>query len=122
MDQSSLGRHVTDDPTDVGIFSAPHGPKTGDGKAHVQETAPDEEETEVLKRLIYPDDSYTSEGVYWADLPLGKQLAFNGNVDIAEARKELSTIWSMMKKNPLSPVAWYFKNAVLPGAGLGLEG
>jgi MFS family permease len=28
----------------------------------------------------------------------------------------------MMKADPLSPVSWYFRNAVLPGAGLGLEG
>jgi hypothetical protein len=28
----------------------------------------------------------------------------------------------MFKKDPLSPVSWYFKNAILPGAGLGLEG
>ncbi|KAI1780069.1 MFS general substrate transporter [Hypoxylon cercidicola] len=28
----------------------------------------------------------------------------------------------MFKNDPLSPVAWYFRNAILPGAGLGLEG
>lgn len=28
----------------------------------------------------------------------------------------------MFKKNPLSPLSYYFKNMVLPGAGLGLEG
>jgi hypothetical protein len=27
-----------------------------------------------------------------------------------------------MKKDPLSPVGWYFRNAIIPDAGLGLEG
>ena len=122
MDQSILGHHITHDPTNVGIISAPHGPETGDDRVCLQGRPPDEEDTEVLKQLIYPDDIYTLEGVYWADLPLGKQLAFNAKVDNAETRKELSSIWSMMKKDPLSPVGWYFRNAVLPGAGIGLEG
>jgi hypothetical protein len=72
--------------------------------------------------LIYPNDTYTPEGVYWADLPLGKQLAFNAAIDNAESKKDLSSIWQMMKKDPLSPVGWYFRHAILPGAGLGLEG
>jgi hypothetical protein len=49
-------------------------------------------------------------------------MQFNTAVDNAEAKKELGTIWSMIKEDPLSPISWYFKNAVLPGAGLGLEG
>ena len=122
MDQPNLGHHVTHDPTNVGILSAPHGPETGDDHVHLQGRAPDEEDTSVLKQLIYPNDTYTPEGVYWADLPLGKQLAFNAAIDNAEAKKELSSIWQMMKKDPLSPIGWYFRNAVLPGAGLGLEG
>jgi hypothetical protein len=84
--------------------------------------APGDDDTSVLKQLIYPDDSYTSEGVYWADLPLGKQIAFNAAVDHQEATKELGAIWNMMKVDPLSPVGWYFRHAILPGAGLGLEG
>jgi MFS family permease len=28
----------------------------------------------------------------------------------------------MIKRDPLSPVGWYFRNCVIPGAGLGLEG
>ncbi|PMD18559.1 putative inorganic phosphate transporter C8E4.01c [Hyaloscypha hepaticicola] len=122
MDQSNLGHHVTHDPTNVGVLSAPHGPETGDDHVHLEGRAPDEDDTSILKQLIYPNDTYTPEGVYWADLPLGKQLAFNAAIDNAEAKKELSSIWQMMKKDPLSPVGWYFRNAVLPGAGLGLEG
>lgn len=72
--------------------------------------------------MIYPDDSYTPEGVYWADLPLGKQISFNAAVDNQESKKELGNLWAMMKEDPLSPVGWYFHNSVVPGAGLGLEG
>jgi hypothetical protein len=122
MDQSNLGHHVTHDSTNVGIISAPHGPETSDNHVYLQGRAPGEEDTNVLKQLICPNDTYTPKGVYWADLPYRKQLAFNTNVDNAEIKKELSSIWLMMKKDPLSPVGWYFKNAVLPGAGLGLEG
>jgi hypothetical protein len=122
MDQPNLGHHPTHDPTNVGIVSSPHGPETGDDHVHLDGPAPGADETDVLKQLIYPDDTYTPEGVYWADLPLGKQLAFNAHIDNEESKKELASIWAMMKKDPLSPVGWYFRNAVLPGAGLGLEG
>jgi hypothetical protein len=122
MDQPNLGHHLTHDPTNVGIVSSPHGPETGDDHVHLDGPAPGADETDVLKQLIYPDDTYTPEGVYWADLPLGKQLAFNAHIDNEESKKELASIWAMMKKDPLSPVGWYFRNAVLPGAGLGLEG
>jgi hypothetical protein len=72
--------------------------------------------------LIRPDDSYTPEGTYWADLPLFKKIGFVTSYDSKEAKRELSGIWSMMKEDPLSPVSYYFRNMVLPGAGLGLEG
>lgn len=122
MDRSNLAHHRVHDPTNIGMVSTPHGPETGDDHVHLEGRAPYESEKEVLKQVIFPDDSYTAEGVYWADLPLGKQFAFNASVDNAESKKELSTIWQMMKEDPLSPVGWYFRNAVLPGAGLGLEG
>jgi hypothetical protein len=65
---------------------------------------------------------FTEDGRYWADLPFVQQWRFNNKVDNEEASKELKTTWAMFKNDPLSPVGWYFKNAVLPGAGLGLEG
>lgn len=119
---SNLRHHKAHDPTNVGVVSSPHGPETGDDHVHLDGPAPGDDDTSVLKQLIYPDDSYTSEGVYWADLPLGKQIAFNAAVDHQEATKELGAIWNMMKVDPLSPVGWYFRHAILPGAGLGLEG
>ncbi|PSN63381.1 phosphate transporter HvPT2 [Corynespora cassiicola Philippines] len=80
------------------------------------------DEQDVFHALLHPDDIYDSTGTYWADLPLGQRLKFVSSVDGEEARKEASDIWTMFKADPLSPVAHYLKNMVLPGAGLGLEG
>ncbi|KAJ5614095.1 MFS general substrate transporter [Penicillium herquei] len=99
---------------------APHGPDmTGthnpleDMHAH---------ERGAFDELIRPDDSYTKDGTYWADLPLGQKVKFVSSYDAAEAKRELGTIWEMVKEDPLSPISYYFRNMVLPGAGLGLEG
>jgi hypothetical protein len=110
----------------VGEIPVPHGPATGDEHDHYP-AGPlpgraTEEERAIFGYLTHPDDSYTADGVYWADLPLRERLAFVNKVQNEEAKKELSAIGSMIKKDPLSPIAWYFRNAVLPGAGLGLEG
>ncbi|KAI9741624.1 MAG: hypothetical protein M1834_000008 [Cirrosporium novae-zelandiae] len=79
-------------------------------------------ERQVFDYLLKPDDLYDSSGVYWADLPLSKRAKFVSSNDAKETKRELRTIGSMMKADPLSPVAWYFRNMVIPGAGLGLEG
>lgn len=79
-------------------------------------------ERQIFDYLLRPDDSYDTNGVYWADMPLAKRAKFVGSYDAVEAKRELSTIGAMFKKDPLSPVSWYFRNMVIPGAGLGLEG
>lgn len=79
-------------------------------------------EREIFDYLIHPDDSYTPEGVYWADLSFLQRVSFLSKYDAREAGRELRTIARMTKADPLSPVSYYFKNMVLPGAGLGLEG
>lgn len=79
-------------------------------------------EAAVFRSILLPDDSYDENGVYWADLPLGKRLAFTNKVDSAEARSELGSIWRMFKADPLSPFGYYVRNMVIPGAGLLLEG
>lgn len=120
-----LHRDVHHNPS-VGQIPVPHGPETGDETQdyiyppHEGQTT--EQERQIFNYLTHPDDSYTPEGVYWADLPVGKRISFVTAVDNAEAKKELGATWAMFKKDPLSPVTWYFRNAVLPGAGLGLEG
>ncbi|KAI6246920.1 putative inorganic phosphate transporter 1-6 [Erysiphe necator] len=91
-------------------------------KTEALPTVATNKEDEILREILFPDDLYTPEGVYWADLPLLKRIAFVNRKSDEEAKKEFTSFWSMFKKDPLSPLAWYFKNAVLPGAGLGLEG
>lgn len=79
-------------------------------------------ERQIFDHLLKPDDSYNADGIYWADLPLAQRVKFVSNYDGKEAARELKNIGAMTKKDPLSPVAYYFGNMVLPGAGLGLEG
>ncbi len=82
----------------------------------------EEHEKQLFHHFIKPDDSYHPDGTYWADLPIMKRASFVAKTDAQEVRRELGAIGTMMRKNPLSLVAWYLRNAVLPGAGLGLEG
>ena len=104
---------------DLSGRTAPHGPNPREPEL-IQ--GMNQNERAIFDYLIKPDDMYTRDGVYWADLPFLQQLRFSAASDAAEAKKELGNIGQMMKKDPLSPVGWYFKNAVIPGAGLGLEG
>lgn len=85
------------------------------------------EEMEVHEKaafddVIRPKDCYAADGTYWADLPLSQRINFCLQQDRNEARVEFAWLWAEFKKDPLSPVAHYFRNFVLPGAGLGLEG
>lgn len=79
-------------------------------------------EKEAFDEVIRPSDCYTADGTYWADLPIGQRIGFCMSQDGTESRKELRWLWDMFKADPLSPIGYYFRNAVLPGAGLGLEG
>ena len=97
--------------------------------ANIHKDVPDDvsedmevDERQAFNQLIRPNDGYTSEGTYWADLPIGQRARFVLSSDAAEARNELSWLRNMFISDPLKPVSYYFKNFVLPGAGLGLEG
>lgn len=120
-----LRRHQEHDPP-IGEIPVPHGPVTGDEHQHYPRRSSahyaTDYERQIFLHLTHPDDSYTEDGVYWADLPFWKRLSFVTKVDRAESLTEAKTIWAMIKEDPLSPVSWYFRNAILPGAGLGLEG
>jgi len=112
-------------PAIPGEIPIPHGPPGDhDSEAYeeyaLQHATTDEQR--IFSHVTRPDDSYTSDGVYWADLPWMQRVKFVSRVDGEAASKELSTIGSMMKKDPLSPIGWYLRHAVIPGAGLGLEG
>lgn len=100
--------------------AAPHGPDMTGTHNPIHEMTPNERQ--IFNYLIRPDDCYNENGIYWADLPLGKQVKFVSSYDAKETKREASNVWTMFKADPLSPVAYYFRNMVLPGAGLGLEG
>jgi hypothetical protein len=111
-----------------GIIPVPHGPQDsddGDSTQHgVDPVAAHstDHERRIFGHVTRPDDSYTPEGTYWADLPWSKRVSFVSRVDRQAAAEELRAIGRMMKQDPLSPLSWYFRHAVVPGAGLGLEG
>ena len=90
--------------------------------ADVPDRGVSDKEASVLKAVIYPDDIYTEDGTYWADLPPLKLISFVSKVDAQETKSELLAIGRMMARDPLSPISYYFKNFVIPGAGLLLEG
>jgi len=79
-------------------------------------------ELEILAPVLYPDDSYTPDAIYWADLPLRQKVSFVLNVDKKEVAKEWAATKALFKRSKIGPAAWYFHNGILPGAGLGLEG
>lgn len=116
-----LHHHRTHDPQ-AGTIPVPHGPETGQDHASFPFTRDPSNERAIFDYLLKPDDSFTAEGVYWADLPLWQRIKFVGRTEGEEAKKELGELGAMVKKDPLSPIGWYFRQAVLPGAGLGLEG
>ncbi|BCR88015.1 putative MFS phosphate transporter [Aspergillus chevalieri] len=105
--------------TDFGL-RAPHGPDMSGTHQPLEDM--DINEKGAFDALIRPDDCYTPEGTYWADLPLLQKIRFVGSYDAKESKRELGNIWQMFKNDPLSPMSYYFRNMVLPGAGLGLEG
>lgn len=107
-----------------GEIPIPHGPEGSDSDADVdpQFQTLSAAERRIFSHVTRPDDSYTPDGVYWADLPFMKRLRFVSKVDKDAAAQELRTTKEMIKKDPLSPLGWYFRHAVIPGAGLGLEG
>lgn len=98
---------------------APHGPDMN-GKQDFAEMHPNEKEG--FDRLLRPDDSYTAQGVYWADLPIGQRIKFVTSVDNKERSRQWSALWAEIKRDPLSPMMGYFRNTIIPGAGIGLEG
>lgn len=108
---------------DYGI-AAPHGPNMGGEHVATEEIMMrmNKNESDVFRSLLLPDDSYDETGTYWADMPIWRRMKFVNKVDSQEAKKELTSIGQMIKKDPLSPVSYYMRNMVIPGAGLLLEG
>ncbi|KAK0650527.1 putative inorganic phosphate transporter C23D3.12 [Lasiodiplodia hormozganensis] len=123
---------------DYGI-AAPHGPNmAGDHVATRDFHEMNPNEKGVFDFLLKPDDSFDSSGKYWADMGIMERIRFVSSVDKAEAKKETNEFWSMFKTSAsrfsgiLAPIGWimgaftlwsyYFKNCIIPGMGLLLEG
>lgn len=105
--------------TDIGIH-APHGPDMTGTQDPLESMKL--HEREAFDTLLRPEDSYTPEGVYWADLPIKDRVAFITRYDARELKLEVKYFWDMFRADPLQPLRYYFRNFMLPGAGLGLEG
>lgn len=105
-----------------GVIPIPHGPPGDHDSDELTLQHATADEQRIFSHVTRPDDSYNSDGVYWADLPWMQRVKFVSGVDREAASRELSTIGSMAKTDPLSPLSWYVRHAVIPGAGLGLEG
>lgn len=107
---------------DYGL-AAPHGPNMAGGHVATANLADmNNNEASVFRSLLLPDDSDDRDGVYWADMSIAKRIKFVNKVDSQEAAKELKAIGRMTVADPLSPVSYYFRNMVIPGMGLLLEG
>lgn len=94
----------------------------GDNAANKTRMTMNDAEVAVFNSLIRADDSYDENGVYWADMNIAKRAKFVSKVDREESARELKEIGRMMKEDPLSPVGYYARNMIIPGAGLLLEG
>lgn len=75
----------------------------------------------LLKESLFPEDSYTSDGVYWADLPRKERLAFINRQQNAEAKREFRWVLDMFKQDPMEPFRRYFRKYVMTGMGLFVE-
>ncbi|KAF2146432.1 uncharacterized protein K452DRAFT_262198 [Aplosporella prunicola CBS 121167] len=129
---------MADSIRDYGL-AAPHGPNmNSEHVATADFTQMDPKEKGVFDFLLRPSDSYDANGTYWADMPLRQRIRFVGGIDSAEAKEETNHFWTMFKESGarwtgvLAPVGWivgahtlfyyYFKNCIIPGMGLLLEG
>jgi hypothetical protein len=104
--------------------AAPHGPNMDTDRHVATKNIHDMDPTEegVFNSILKPDDMFDETGTYWADMNILRRVRFVSKLDGEETRRELGLIGRMIKADPLSPVAYYLRNMVIPGAGLGLEG
>lgn len=70
---------------------------------------------DLLAASLLPEDSYTKEGIYWADLPWNARGTFINKQANAECLRELKVVGAMTVKDPLSPIGAYFSRYVSTG-------
>lgn len=76
----------------------------------------------ALNATLYPDDSYTPDGTYWADLPRAERSRFVNKQFTTEWGRELRETWALFKQDPGAPLKAYWNKYVLTGMGLFVEG
>ena len=76
---------------------------------------------DLLKEFLFPEDAYLGE-TYWADLPAGQRTKWINQQQNEEIAREIDVIWTMFKKDPLSPIGAYFRNYVVTGLGFFTKG
>ncbi|CDZ96190.1 Inorganic phosphate transporter [Phaffia rhodozyma] len=133
VEHNSLGAPITDEKgrpinnsTSSSSDSSNDGTLKEKGKPQEQDWQPSGVKTpmgvhELLVEEFFPADSYHN-GTYWADLPRSGRVQFAFRQSTEEAKRELSVIGGMFKKDPLSPFSAYFSNYVVTGMGLFTEG
>ena len=97
-------------------FDVPQFPGMEQGDPPPQITTP-----KLLQEDLFPADSY-SDGVYWANLPLGKRIAWVNKQSNEEALRELKVLGAEFKRDPMQPIRDYFSRYVITGMGLFVEG
>ena len=92
----------------------------------------------ALDATLYPDDSYTPDGTYWADLPRAERSRFVNKQFTTEWGRELRETWGARSSatrargparrtygrhaDPGAPLKAYWNKYVLTGMGLFVEG
>lgn len=76
----------------------------------------------TLNSYLFPSDSWTSDGTYWASLPSGERRAFVSSEQGKENKMERQSLWNDFKSDPMLPAIKYWRNYVMPGMGLFTEG
>lgn len=76
----------------------------------------DEELDKAIHQTICPLDSFTADGVYWADLPFKKRMQWIKQQSDSEASREAKEIWSTFREDPLEPLRQYYRHYVVNGA------
>ncbi len=71
-----------------------------------------------LWKDLAPGDSFSNDGVYWADLPRKEKWSWIMAQSNEETSRELSHLGKMFKADPLSPLRAYCSRYVVGGFGV----
>lgn len=75
----------------------------------------------AFNKVLYPSDSFTSDGTYWADLPLFRRAGFACAQYHQVVTNEFRNVWRMFVNDPMSPLAAY-SHYMINGLGMFVEG